>query len=203
MLTFEEKEHIYKWDGVTVPSVTQVIANWTKITVAGKEYYYSPYTGDVVTAAIIEQAGDWGTAAHKVAEYTLKYGGIDETSHAVLIDLSAQVKEWEATFKPEIILIEEPCYSAKYGYAGTPDIVCRIDGCEGVVDIKKYGAAKTVGIQTAAYGQMVFGKPVKRWLMEVSNPPNVRMTFREIRSDFMTDWAVFLSLMNVYNFKGN
>ena len=65
MLTFEEKEHIYKWDGVTVPSVTQVIANWTKIIVAGREYYDSPYTGDVVTAAIIEQAGDWGTAAHK------------------------------------------------------------------------------------------------------------------------------------------
>jgi len=202
MLEFDAEKHIYTWNGSFVPSVTQVIGTWVKITVAGRDYYYSPYTGDIVEPSVMERARDWGNAVHQVAAIILSGDDIDETeSPPELVQVKKKVVEWRDTYKPEIICVEQPCYCSRYRYAGTPDIVCRIGRSEGIVDIKT-GGSETVGMQTAAYSHMVYGRYVRRWLMEISKPRDpISLKFREIRSNFQSDWSVFLSQLNVYNYK--
>ncbi len=202
MLNFNSENHLYTWNGSPVPSVTQVIGTWTKIAVGRREYYYSPYTGDIVEPEIMEKASDWGIAVHQVVAIVLSGDDIDETeAPPELVEVRNEVRKWQDIYKPEIVSIEQPCYSARYRYAGTPDIVCRIGVSEGIVDIKT-GGSETVGIQTAAYCQMVYGRYVRRWLMKISKPRDpIKLEFTEIKSHFVSDWSVFLSLLNVYNYR--
>jgi hypothetical protein len=49
---------------------------------------------------------------------------------------------------------------------------------------------------------MVYGRYVRRWLMKISKPRDpIRLEFTEIKSHFTSDWSVFLSLLNVYNYR--
>ncbi|MEN6319764.1 MAG: hypothetical protein ABFD82_13530 [Syntrophaceae bacterium] len=115
MLKFDSKKHLYTWNGSPVPSVTQVIGTWTKITVGGREYYYSPYTGDIVEPKIMEKASDWGIAVHQVVAIVLSGDDIDETqAPPELVEVKKKVIEWRHTYKPEIVCIEQPCYCARY-----------------------------------------------------------------------------------------
>lgn len=202
MLNFDSEKHLYTWNGSPVPSVTQVIGTWTKIVVGGIKYYYNSYTGDVVKPHIIEQAGDWGDAVHKVAEIILSGGDLDEEiTPPELVAIGECVKKWRREYKPDMIALETPSYSIRYRYAGTPDIVCRIGGIEGIVDIKS-GGSETVGIQTAAYCHLVFGKYAKRWLMQASKPREpASLKFEVIKSNFDCDWNMYLSLLNIYTYK--
>jgi hypothetical protein len=190
------------WDGSPVPSVTQIIGTWSKIIVSGREYYLNTFTGDIVEPFVMERARDWGIAVHQVAAIIMGGDDIDEMeTPPELVKVKRKVMDWRDTYTPEIVCIEQPCYSAKYRYAGTPDIVCRIKGSEGIIDIKT-GSSETVGIQTAAYCQMVYGRNVKRWLMEISKPRDpIILKFMEIRSSFTLDWSMFLSQLNIYNYK--
>jgi hypothetical protein len=79
MLEFNSENHLYTWNGSPVPSVTQVIGTWTKIAIGRREYYYSPYTGDIVEPDVMEKASDWGIAVHQVVAIILSGDDIDET----------------------------------------------------------------------------------------------------------------------------
>ncbi|MGO9138466.1 MAG: hypothetical protein ACLP9S_10885 [Syntrophales bacterium] len=197
MLKFNSETHLYTWNGSPVPSVTQVIGTWTKIAVGTREYYYSPYTGDIVEPDIMEKASDWGIAVHQVVAIVLSGDDIYETeAPPEHMEVRNEVRKWQDIYKPEIVSIEQPCYSAGCRYAGTPDIVCRIGVSEGIVDIKT-GRSETVGIQTAAYCQMVYGGYVRRWLMKIYTPrgPMCGCIIVEIRGLYQTTKDMFIEHM--------
>ena len=153
MLTFNADRHEYRWNKKVVPSVTGILGAFRRVMLGDRYYYVNTMTGDVIGAMTMEQAGDRGTAVHKAAPLVLA-GELDwDALDPALVVPCRHLEIWQRDMKPEIIAIEKPMYSEKYGYAGTPDIICRISRKLMVCDIKT-GDLGTVGQQTAAYAEL-------------------------------------------------
>lgn len=121
MNSFDEATHIYRIDGVEVPSVTQICSILTA----------SKYTGN---QSIIDAARARGTAVHELCE-AYDYGTLEE----VPTELAGYVKAWMdfcRDYRPEWLYIEHQLYSHRLGFAGTCDRIGVIDGKTRVVDIK-------------------------------------------------------------------
>jgi hypothetical protein len=154
MLTFEPEQHIYKWNGIAVPSVTQVIGEWKLINVYGGEYYCNVFTGAVIGAEKLREVAKFGTAVHKVALITLSGGKVNrEALHPRLLNPLNQLELWKETFRPEITCLERPMYSASMSVAGTADIFFQTKNKLIICDIKT-GAYDMAGPQTAAYAEL-------------------------------------------------
>lgn len=146
MLTFSAEDHRYEWNGVPVPSVTTVLGEFITIGIV----YISTFTGARILAECFDKARDFGTAVHRMIALDIA-GELDE---AALDDrLAAVLRQWHqlcCMVRPEIIMSETPLYSTQYGFAGTPDIVCKIKGVLSLIDCKT-GMMGLCGPQTAAY----------------------------------------------------
>lgn len=161
MLNFNPDSHAYSWRDKSVPGVTSIIREWVKVNIYGTEYYVNSFNAAVVLAEKFESKRDWGNAVHKMCLLYAR-GSLDETAlHDTLLHPLEQFKAWIKMFRPEILHLEEPMYSARYGYAGTPDIVARIRRRLAVVDIKT-GYYEMAGPQTAAYEQLHLEEDRKR-----------------------------------------
>jgi len=134
MNSFNPHTHTYTIARKPVPSVTQIIK-----AVIGQKYY----------------ATDWhmerGTIVHQCAAMLCK--GI-RFGHDPQIDGYVQaVKTWLEIRKPEIMYVERRMFSERFGYAGTCDLICKIDGKSFVVDWK--GCPSPVDQwQLAAYSEL-------------------------------------------------
>jgi len=146
MLTFEPDGHIYTYNGTVVPSCTQIIGEWILI----GNFYISTFTGVRIPAEAFDKARDFGTAAHKMIALDIA-GELDEDT----LDpkLTAVLRNWQqlrGMIRPEIIMSETPLYCSAHGFAGTPDIVCKIKGVLSIIDCKT-GLLGHCGPQTAGY----------------------------------------------------
>lgn len=157
-LSFTEETHEYRWGDRIVPSVTGIIGELRKVTLGRYEYYVNVFTGNVIDAETVRDAGDFGTAIHAACALIVRGGhdGLDwEALDADLIPPLKQFEKWLEEWSPEIILVEEPMYSQRYGYAGTSDIIARIPRLKNriaVIDLKT-GVYTMVGPQTSAYAE--------------------------------------------------
>jgi hypothetical protein len=110
MLTFQEKDHRYFWDGIEVPSVSQVM----KTLGISKDWGATP-----------QYYRDRGIAVAKAIELFLK-GTLDESSlDPVIVPYLEQFKSW-LQGNPKLgglVLSEEKYYSKKLAYAGRIDLV--------------------------------------------------------------------------------
>ena len=151
--TFDEPTHTYRYNGKVVPSVTTILGSWKLIKYGSSEFYVNTIDGTVVDKETFEAAGDKGTSIHKGAPLVLA-GTLDwdELDLSLLVPLR-QLEEWQKDMKPEVIAVEKPLYSEKHGYAGTPDLVCRIGRDVMIVDFKS-GAYGCAGPQLAAYVEL-------------------------------------------------
>lgn len=153
MLTFTPHNHEYRWSGKVVPSVTTILDCWKRVQYGWREFYVNAIDGTVVDAETFEAAGDFGTAVHMAAPLVLA-GTLDwDALDPELVKPCRQLEEWQRDMRPEIVAIEKPLYSVRYGYAGTPDIICRIARKLIVCDIKT-GGFGLVGPQTASYAEL-------------------------------------------------
>jgi hypothetical protein len=150
MLTFDEKEHIYRWNGVIVPGVTTIIGEWVKIVIGGERYHVNKFTGVVIPSRVMEEAGAKGTDLHKGSQLILQ-GGIDWNSLVPeYIGPLRQFEKFLSDFDIKPLYTELPFYHPKYGYAGTIDIIATYQKALAFIDIKT-GESSTVGPQVAAY----------------------------------------------------
>jgi len=151
MLKIDLSSHTYYyWDGETIPSVTQIIGEWRPVSVYGVEYYVNTFTGHVVDAERFREARDWGNAVHKMLALYL-HRKLDESSlHESLIPILEQFDEWMRLNHVEPLEIEKPLYNEQYRYAGTPDLICKLNGRLSIVDYKT-GSYDMAGPQLAAY----------------------------------------------------
>lgn len=114
-LTFEERNHIYRWKGTIVPSVTQIIPS---------DYSHVP-------PAILARKCQIGTAAHKAVElYLLRKLDWSTIDPAVEPYLESFVKaEQMLDLHVEPNDIERMTYHPVYGYATRADLPrCYIRG---------------------------------------------------------------------------
>lgn len=141
MLTFEEKEHVYRWNGEIVPSPTQVLGrvgvrveteageSWRSI--SGMEFANNP------------AAMNFGTQFHRYAGATLKGQKV--------LQFDPLMTPWIESFKNfrrehdflETILlpcgrpaVETPLYCSRHRFAMTPDWAVMADGHPVVIDWK-------------------------------------------------------------------
>ncbi|MFH2075229.1 MAG: hypothetical protein ABIJ57_07775 [Pseudomonadota bacterium] len=146
MLTFEPGEHLYRWNGVIVPSVTGILGEWVQT----GNFYISTFTGARIPVEAFDKARDFGTAAHRMIALDIAE---DLDEDALDPKLAAVLKNWQqlrGMIRPEIIMSETPLYCSAHGYAGTPDIVCKIKGVLSICDCKT-GLLGHCAAQLAAY----------------------------------------------------
>lgn len=121
-LTFDEAPHIYRLNGLEVPSVTTLM----------KPLSAAVY-GDV-DEWVMERAAGRGTAVHNSIENLVAYG---------IEDIAPEFRgyfdgflSWVTEMKPEVLGTECRLYHKILRYAGTADLPCIINGKKTMVDVK-------------------------------------------------------------------
>ena len=152
-LSFEPKGHVYRWNGQVVPSVTQVLHQWIRLEWSG--VYVNTLSGATVDAVIFEAAGKVGKDIHIGAAYLLRGQGLDwDALSPDLVSPLKQCEVWVKLFSVKSLHVEEPMYSERLVVAGTPDLICTLNGDAktiALVDIKTGLANDMVGAQTSGY----------------------------------------------------
>lgn len=122
-IEFDPVEHVYTVDGKTVPCVSDIIA------VFGKDID----EGDDLELKM-DAAADRGTTCHKVIEMYLRHMEPEyPDEYEPYVDA---IRLFLSEHKIQPIFIEQPIYSAKHNYAGTPDLLCFFDGYLTLIDYK-------------------------------------------------------------------
>jgi len=190
MLTFDAETHSYFWNGSRVPGVTTVLGEFILI----GQFYISTFTGTRIPVEAFERARDFGTAAHQMIALDIA-GELDED--ALDPKLFAVLKNWHqlrGMIRPEIIMSETPLYCSAHGYAGTPDIVCKIKGVLSICDLKT-GLLGHCAAQLAAYEVPVREKLKTRARFDrygLSLPKDGK-GFRLVKYSDRNDWGFFMA----------
>ncbi len=131
---FDPDRHAYTVAGQRLPSVTQIL---------GAVY------GDPTAGRGQQWHLDRGSAAHALYA-ALARGELDQYDYDPRLEpYIAGWQAWVAAEKPEIIAIEQPLHYLGL-YAGTPDLICRLNGKLTIVDFKQSTGPRD-RLQMAAY----------------------------------------------------
>ena len=138
-LTFFEHDHIYRLNGVEIPSVSALMEPLS-------QKHYGSIDPDILAAAARR-----GTIVHNATENFVQFG-IEDIEPAYAGYLEA-FKKWWTLRKPEVLGTECRVYHKILRYAGTEDLVCRIDGHVTLVDYKTSLAVNEMlcGVQLEGY----------------------------------------------------
>ena len=152
MLRFIPETHTYLWNDKVVPSCTQVLREWIKVNF-GWGYYVHTGSGVTVDVATFEAAQDFGSAVHEAAKYILTTGLDWDALDPSLVPPLKEFMRWVDDYKVKPSYVEQPMYSEKYGVAGTPDLIGRVQGFSqlDITDIKTGVINKMTGPQTGGY----------------------------------------------------
>ncbi len=219
--TFDPEFHIYRLDGARLPSVTQAMASGGLIEFSGMspemlKAYAKKFPLLKPICESFEAAAEFGSAVHRACELD-DLGTLDEDFLAPAI--APYLEAWRK-FKREYgalhHAIEEPMYSPKYQFAGTPDRLDLIDlkdakpplvitgggKCLTVIEIKTCALApKSAAIQTAAAaftkGEWCDGAKLAR--ATVLLKPDATYRFNEHTDK--TDFNVFLAALTIWRRK--
>ena len=121
-LTFEEKNHVYRLNGVEVPSVTTLMKP-----LSDKVY-------GAVDASVLSNAAERGTSIHDSCENYALYG--IEDVEPEYEGYFAAFRSWYEKERPVVLATERKVYHRMLGYAGMSDLLCSINGQIVLVDYK-------------------------------------------------------------------
>ncbi len=141
MLTFNEDCHEYAYAGRKIPGVTSVLAPYSDFSMVPKD--------------VLEDARKRGQAVHKMVELEVRDELDEDDLPGWLDDYLFQWRRFRVASGLVVLYSERRVYSAKYGYAGTLDLVATVNGRRSLLlpDVKSGVTMKTAGPQTAAYLQ--------------------------------------------------
>lgn len=144
---------------------------------------------------VTEEARDRGSAVHAATHY-LDEGDLDRsTLDERIVPAIEQYERFLAETNVEILAIEESVENAVYRYCGRLDRRVRINGREGVLDIKGVCKSPWHGAQLAAYAAC-FDRPLCRWNLYLS-AENYKLVVREDRND----WKVFCAALTLAHWR--
>lgn len=189
-LAFNELLHEYRWDGATVPSVTQILAPLN-------DFARVPFD-------VLEFARERGSAVH-AAIALAQADDLDEDSLDPVI--VPYVAGWRLFMEETRFVAEEwerPLYHPRYRYAGTFDAAGLLGKTRAVVDFKTgLEVPLSVGPQLAAYQQLINTErqgrnPVlARYACQLPGDGGYRLE-QFTRPD---DWVAFQSLLNLFRWR--
>jgi hypothetical protein len=182
MLTFDAANHIYTMAGHPVPSVTQILADM----------------GLIDTTWFDEWSRTRGRMVHRVVELHLS-GELDEENlDPILMPYLDAWKQFEVDTKFAPTATEAPLYSIVHQFAGTPDYIGVLNGCEAVVDAKSGAIYRATALQLAGY-EVLAGRPLKRFALQLMDTGKYKLTSFTSRQDR----GIFLAALAVWQWKNN
>lgn len=188
MLVFDEASHTYHWNGIRVPSVTQILGAMTDLS--------------GIPGARLEFARDRGHAVH----YACELFDQDDLDWSTLDPRLVPYVEGWADFRAKTGFIptgiEEKVFHPGLRYAGTLDRRGVIDGQPSVLDIKAVAKMyPTTGMQTAAYAEALnagtpgIEKHTGRYGIQLLPSGKWKLNhYSEV-----TDWPTFVSALTLIN----
>lgn len=186
MLEFDEVQHVYTFNGVVKPSVTQLL---------NKLHDFGMVPRDVLDAACAR-----GTFVHLLCQFHDE-GDLDDGSVGEYQGYLDAWKKFCADYKAEWEGIEVQGYSERFGFAGTMDRRGTLNGIRHIVDIKTSAAPHRVwGMQTAAYRQ-ISAEENPEWTLARRATVQLRQdgTYKFLQWDDPQDGPAFLSLLTLIN----
>lgn len=109
-----------------------------------------------------------GSALHAAAHY-LDDGDLDwSTVDPVVLPRLRQYQKFLDEVRPEILAIEEEVVNEALQYVGHLDRRVRINGQEGILDLKGPSRAPWQALQLSLYAGC-FTRPMKRWALHLSD----------------------------------
>jgi len=188
-LEFAESTHIYKLNGIIIPSVTTVLGPLNNL----------KYDG--ISEKTLENAAEKGSAVHKAIENFIEFGIEDiESEHRGYFD--GFMKWWQEK-KPEPVGVERRVYHRVMLYAGTVDLIAYIDGVLTLIDYKTTYAMNdmTFSVQLEGYSQALksFGIQVQnKMILHLKKDGSYAV--HEYPVNDPVRWRVFGSLKTVYDY---
>jgi hypothetical protein len=230
-LEFHEQGHVYLMDGHRIPSVNTVLdamaKDWytpwvlrevKKHLIAGFKPQITPeiYQALVENALKVHEessqdAATVGKEAHKWIKGYIAFRGMTSTVPS-LSGLSKRASEavqeflqWEKTRHVEYLVSELIMASRLHKFAGTPDVVVRVNGELGILDFKtSAGIRKTNYLQTAGY-QIIWEEidvdrryPIEKRYILLLPKNGASFQIHEVPTPFERDKAAFLALRNAW-----
>lgn len=187
-LTFEEEKHIYRLDGVYLPSVSTVM----------KPLSQALYRD--VDEAVLNKAAARGTAVHNAIENYVKFGITDIAPE--FEGYMRGFKSWWKETKPKALGSECRVYNNVLRYAGTADMPVEIDGQRILIDFKTSAGVNKMltGVQLEAYAKAYETHGIQfdgKAVLHLKSDGKYDWTYYD-KSD-TESWTVFGALMVVYN----
>jgi len=189
-LTFDPAKHIYRVNGLRVPSVTGLLKpmqDWSHI-----------------PTAVLERKARLGTVVHKICElYAL--GDLDEKSvHPKAKPYFEAFKRFMDEKQPVIHGTEKRLYNDELGYAGTMDLDLQMMGRRFVIDLKATIVHYPItAIQLAGYKRLMRVdsglEPVTRAALKLGKDGQYNIKVY----DSEDDWPAFKALLSAHNWRIN
>lgn len=182
-LVFVEETHDYFYDGVKVPSVTEI----------AKPISFERL--NELPKWVVEQARQRGRAVHAYAEEYLLCGELDwDSIEPQYLPYVENFVNWARTYKPKVLYTE--FRMGCEDFAGTADLICEIDGKVILVDYKTSSAIdkKSLSVQLDGYDRLA-----KRYGIRIEDYMYLHLkkdgyVFKEVKTD--PAWFDLLLLHN-------
>ena len=188
-LIFDERSHVYRLNGIQIPSVTKVMRPLSQA-------YYGGIDSDILDAAAKR-----GRAVHNSIENFLLFG-IDDVpaEHGGYYEA---FKAWWDEKNPQLISAESRVYHRVLRYAGTADLACVIDDKIICVDFKTSAqiVEMLTRVQLEAYSRAYESHGFKfdeKAIVQLRQDGSYDMK-PEVSGDTEA-WEVFGGLLTVHNY---
>lgn len=177
-----DSTHQYYIEGIEVPSVTTILK------AAGL------YNEDYFT----EESRTRGTYTHKACLYYLQDDLVEESIPDEYRGYVEAFKRFWAECDIEIVVgeCERPLFNYILRYGGTPDIPCKINTNDSLIDIKTGAETSTTGVQLAGYMQLL-NYPVRRYGLYLKATGKYMLIPYTDRNDI----KIFNSALSLYHWR--
>lgn len=175
--------HTYLLDDKPIASVTTVLA-------AAGMYNSKFFT---------EEARNRGKFIHKATLYLLQDDLSDDSipdEYRGYIDAFRRFMA-ETDCKPYVDMCEVPLFSEVYQLAGTPDIICKFNGKDAVIDVKTGVEGAITGIQLAAYALLCPIPALQRYGLYLKADGKYKLVEYKDRNDI----KIFNAALSLYHWR--
>ncbi len=192
-LTFEEEKHIYRLNGLPIPSVTTLM----------KPLSNAVYGG--IDSAVLSKAAGKGTSVHSAIEIYTKYG-IEDVEPEFKPYFDAFLK-WYSDYKVVPFGSEVRLYHKEMLYAGTADLLASVNGADTLIDFKTSASTCPMlyPVQLEAYAKALvsmYGNEAnirRKAIVHLKSDGNYEVL--EYAPRDMEAWRVFTALLSIHNYK--